>query len=252
MDTVKLSLALTVSLLLIAGLSAAFPKTALAETSAVDPVATEILKRMTDHLGNTKQFSVRTENTLEYLHSTGHRVDIDVTSDVIISRPNKLRAERHGELVDQVFFYNGKMLTLYNPLNNVYATEPVPDSYLELFRHMAETFGFAVPVSDLVLKDAFHLLMEDVNLAVKLGQKKINGVMCDHLLFSRPGVDFQLWITSDEKPLPYKYVVTDTTMADRLSIRTRMSGWNFDPAVKATEFTFRPTKEVQKISFIPL
>jgi len=35
-----------------------------AQTPAVDPATTQILKRMTDYIGSLKQFSVHTQNTL--------------------------------------------------------------------------------------------------------------------------------------------------------------------------------------------
>ena len=48
--------------------------------------ATKILQRMTDYLGSLKQFSVHTQNTLEDLLASGHRVDFDVSANVIVSR----------------------------------------------------------------------------------------------------------------------------------------------------------------------
>jgi hypothetical protein len=206
---------------------------------------------MADFLGKTKQFKVATENTLEYVVESGHRIDIDVSSDVIISRPNKLRAERRGKLVDQVFYYNGKELSLHDLGTNFYATGQVPDNYLDLFRYMASTFGFAVPVSDLILKDAYPLLMEEVTLAAYLGRSNINGVECDQLLFSRPGVDFQIWVAVGDKPLPCKYVVTDTSNNNWLSIRTRMHDWNLNPVVEDADFTFIPPEASQRIEFLP-
>lgn len=220
------------------------------DTPMINTRATETLKRMADFLGKVKQFKVTTENTLEYLLDSGHRVDIDISSEVFVSRPNKLRAERHGKIVDQFFYYNGKELSLYDPGTNFYATESVPDNYLELFRYMASTFGFAVPVSDLILEDAYSLLIEEVTLAAYLGRSSINGVLCDQLIFSRPGVDFQVWVAVGDKPFPCKYVVTDTSGSDRLSIRTTMHGWNFNPEIKDASFTFTPAEESQKIGFL--
>lgn len=219
------------------------------EESRIDPTATTILKRMTSFLSNAKQFKVKTENTLEYLLD-GHRIDIDVSSDVIISRPNKIKADRIGKLVDQHFYYNGKELTLFHPETNFYATEPVPDNYLDLFRYMAEKFKFAVPISDLILKDAYPLLMEEVELAVYLGRSRINGVICDQVLFSRPGVDFQLWVAASDKPYPYKYVITDTSTTDHLSIRTTTTDWDFNPEIKESDFTFIPSEGAEKIEFL--
>ena len=130
---------------------------------------------------------------------------------MIVSRPNKLRAERKGDLIDQIFYYDGKTLTLYNPSDKVYATEPAPGTIEELFIHVYESLGFVVPISDLVYRNAFPLLMQDVTFAAVVGKSFIGGVKCDHLLFSRPGVDFQVWVADSGQPLPRKYVVTDTS-----------------------------------------
>jgi hypothetical protein len=222
-----------------------------AQTPAVDPAATEILKRMTNYLGSLKQFSVHTQNTLEDELDSGHRIDLDVSASVTVSRPNKIRAERKGDLVDQVFYYNGTTLTLYNPSSNVYATEPASDTFEEMFIYLYDTLGFGTPISDLVYSDSFPLLMKDVIFAAVIGKSFINSVKCDHLLFSRPGVDFQVWVSEGSKPLPLKYVVTDTTIAGLMSVVTIMSDWNVAPAVDDDEFTFVPPKGVQKINFMP-
>jgi hypothetical protein len=223
-----------------------------AQALAVDPAAMQILKRMTDYLGSLKQFSVHTQNTMEAVLDSGHKVDFDVSAKVIISRPNKIRAERKGDLIDQVFYYNGKALTLYNPSDKVYATVPVPGTFEGVFKFMYESLGFLVPVSDLVYRDAFPLLMHDVTHAVVLGKTFIGGVKCDHLLFSRPGVDFQVWVAEGNRPLPRKYVVTDTSTPALLSISTVMSDWNVAPAVADARFTFVPPKGTQAITFMLL
>lgn len=251
MKRLQCSTAITLFALVFFALSATAPQETRAEAQAVDPAATEILKRMSDYLGNLKQFSVQTQNTLEDLLVSGHRIDIDVSADVMVSRPNKLRSERKGDLVNQIFYYDGQNLTLYNPSNNVYATQPVPDTFEGLFQYMAESLGFAVPVSDLIYQNTFPLLMQDVSMAVVIGKTVINGVKCDHLFFSRPGVDFQIWVSEGAKPLPLKYVVTDTATPAQLSVSTRMNEWNVEPDVEDAQFTFVPPKGVQQIDFMP-
>ena len=54
-------------------LSATVSTEVRAQAPAVDPAATQILKRMTDYLGSLKQFSVRTQNTIEDLLDRGTR-----------------------------------------------------------------------------------------------------------------------------------------------------------------------------------
>ena len=251
MNVLRFKTAVSMIVLFVLALSATFSTEVRAEAQAVDPAATEILKRMSDYLGSLKQFSVHTQNTLEDMLDSGHRIDLDVSASVTLSRPNKLRAERKGDLGDQVFYYDGKTLTLYYPSNNVYATEPAPGTFEEMFIYLYQTLGFGMPISDLVYSDFFPLLMQDVTFATVVGKSYINGVKCDHLLFSRPGVDFQVWVTEGSKPLPLKYTVTDTANPGQLSISTIMSDWNVKPAVKDAQFTFVPSKRVQKINFMP-
>ena len=222
------------------------------QAAGVDPAATRILQRMTDYLGGLQQFSVHTQNTLEEVLDSGHRVDLDISAAVIVSRPNKLRAERRGDLIDQIFYYDGKALTLYNPSDKVYATEPAPGTIEEMLDHAREALGLAVPASDLVYRNAFSLLMQDITLAVVVGKAVIDGVKCDHLLFSRPGVDFQVWVADAGPPLPVKYVVTDTGSPARLSITTVISDFNAAPAVGDARFTFVPPQGTKAITFMPL
>ena len=180
------------------------------------------------------------------------RAEAPVSASVIVSRPNKLRAERRGDLISQIFYYNGKTLTLHNPSDKVYATEPAPATIEGVLDYARESLGLTVPVADLVYRNAFPLLMQDVTFAAVVGKAVIGGVKCDHLVFSRPGVDFQVWVADAGQPLPRKYVVTDTGTPARLSITTVMSDWNVAPAVADARFTFMPPQGAKKITFMPL
>ena len=134
----------------------------------------------------------------------------------------------------------------------MYATEPAPGTIEGVLDYARESLGLTVPVADLVYRNAFPLLMQDVTLAVVVGKAVIGGVRCDHLVFSRPGVDFQVWVADGDQPLPYKYVVTDTGIPGRLSVTTVMSDWNVAPAVDDARFTFVPPQGVKRITFMPL
>jgi hypothetical protein len=221
-----------------------------AEMSAVDPAAVEILKKMTDYLGGAKQFSVHTQNTLEDFTASGDRIDLDVSANVLVSRPNKIRSERKGDLVDQIFYYDGKVMTLFNPANNIYSTVAAPDNFYGLFQYLYESLGIGLPISDLVLSNSFELLMQDVTLAQVVTKTYIDGVKCDHLLFRRPGVNFQIWIADGAEPLPQKYVVTDTATSSQMSISSMMKDWDIEPLFDESQFTFIKPEGAQSINFI--
>lgn len=221
-------------------------------TPAVDPAAVLVLKRMTDYVGGLKQFSVRTQNTLDDILEMGQRVQIDISARATFRRPSMLRAERMGEGIEQAFFYDGKNLTLFNPADNVFATVPAPKTIDGTLHYAREELDLVIPAADLVYTNSLGLLMQDVTFATVVGKGFIHGVSCDHVLFSRPGVDFQLWVADSGNPLPYKYVVTDTAYPDMLSTTTVMSDWNVAPVAPVSLFTFAPPAGAVQITFMPL
>jgi hypothetical protein len=225
---------------------------ARAQAPAVDPVAVQTLKRMTDFLDGLQRFSVNTQSIIEEMHSSGHRVDYDLLANVTVKRPNKMRAQRTGELMNQRFLYDGKTLTVYDPTKKVYATKTGLDTIEEMITFARETGGVLLPAADLLYRNAFPLLMQDVTLAVVVGKAVLDGVRCDHLLFSRPEVDFQIWVSEGKQPFPRKYVVTETATPSKLALTTFLSNWNTAPPVDDAQFKFVPPKGTQATTFLQL
>ena len=87
---------------------------------------------------------------LEDLLDSGQRVDHEITASVLVRRPNKLRAERVGDVISQVFYYDGKTLTLYSPSEKVYSREPAPETLEHVLDFARESLGLTVPAADLV------------------------------------------------------------------------------------------------------
>jgi hypothetical protein len=171
---------------------------------------------------------------------------------VTVKRPIKLRAVRTGELMNESLFYDGKTLTLHKPSEKVYATEKAPDTIEKMITFARETVGILLPAADLLYRNAFPLMMQDVTLAVVVGKPVISGVRCNHLLFSRPDVDFQVWVSEGKQPWPARYTVTETGTPALLSITTVFSDWNTAPAVDDAQFSFVPPKGAQAITFTQL
>jgi hypothetical protein len=225
---------------------------ALAQAPAVDPAAVKTLKKMTDYLDGLKQFSVNTQVIVEEIHFSGHRVDYDMTVNVTVKRPNKMRALRTGEFTNQRFFYDGKTVTVYNPDQKAYATDKAPDTIEKVITVAREKDGVLLPAADLLYRNAFPLMTQDLTLAVVVGKAVVGGVRCDHLLFSRPEVDFQVWVSEGKQPWPRKYVVTETSTPEKLAITAFLSNWNTAPAVDDAQFKFVPPKGTKAITFSEL
>lgn len=212
--------------------------------------AMAILKKSLTYLSALESFSVDAQNNMEDLTENGWRVDYEISSSIVVKRPDKLFAERHGNEYNQFFYYNGKTLTQYNPSAKVYAQENAPGTIEEMFHFARDTYGIGAPVSDLIYKNSYELLMYEVEYAINLGNEMIGEVMCQHLIFRKPGVDFQIWISENDEPLPYKYVVTDTATPELLSFTSYMRNWNTSPKIKKDQFEFNEEAIAKKISFI--
>ena len=226
------------------------PQVSLAQPAGIDPQATKLLKASTDFLASQKQFTVDTRSSLEVVLVSGQKIQFDHTARQSVLRPNKLRAERTGDLVEQVFYYDGKTLTLQNPSEKHYATVAAPGTIEEMLDLARTKLDIVAPAGDLVYKNAYEILMTDVTSGFVVGKGVVEGVRCDHLAFRAPHVDWQIWIQEGAQPLPRKLVITTRDMVNAPQFSMVMTKWNLKPAFIADTFSFSPTSGMKKVEFI--
>lgn len=214
----------------------------------VDPEAMRILRSMSDFLGDLKRFSYKVVNMREDIRA-GHRLDFEVATQVTVERPNKLKAVREGHLLDQEIYYNGRSLVVYSPARKIYASVDAPESIDATLKYARTVLGIGYPAADLMYSDTFPLLTKGVISASVIGKEMIGSKRCVHLLFTLPGVDFQIWIADSGEPLPYKYIVTDTGTPQMLSIVAILNNWNLSHPTEERDFNFNPPEGSREIPF---
>ena len=233
-------------------LTCAMPATAPAQAAGVEPEATRILRRMTDYVGGLQRFSFDTENSLETVLVSGQRIQFDGATRVTVRRPNRLYAERSGDIISQSFYYDGKTLTLYNPAENYYARASAPSTIEGMLDFARDSLDVVAPAGDLLFADAYARLTQDVTSGFVVGKAVVAGVRCDHLAFSGPVVDWQIWIQDGERPLPRKYVITTKDLAGWPQFTVVARSWNLAPDVDDSRFNFAPPPGAQQIEFLQL
>jgi hypothetical protein len=231
-------------------LAAALPPASLARPTGVDPAAKQLLKASTDFLARQQQFSLDTESSIEVVLASGQKVQFDHTAKVLVERPNKLRAERTGDLVDQVFYYDGKTLALHNPDGNYYATTAAPGTIEEMLDMAREKLDIFAPAGDLLYKNAYDILLQDVTSGFVVGKGMVNGVRCDHLAFRAPHVDWQIWIEDGPRPLVHKLVITTRDKLNAPQFSVVVKNWNLEPKFAAETFSYVPPKCPEKGEFV--
>lgn len=216
----------------------------------MDPDAKQILKKMTDYLGSQKRFSMHTENMLEEVYGDGQKIQYHFSSSVVIQRPNKVRAERTGFGQKQLITYDGETLAIYNPVTNHWAATAAPDNIDGLLHFARDTLDIVPPTGDFIFTNSFDLLTAGVTSGTFVGKAIIDGIVCHHLAFTSPLVDWQVWIADGGKPLPVRYVLTTKDDPVHPQYTVRISDWSTRPIVNGEMFKFAPPEGSVGIEFL--
>jgi hypothetical protein len=222
-----------------------------AQPAGIDPEAQRLLKASTDFVASQQKFSAETRNTLEIVLLSGQKIEFNHTARVAAQRPNKLRAERSGDLVEQLFVYDGKSLTMINPGENVFAQVAAPETLEKMLDFARDTLDIVAPAGDLIYTNAYDILTDGVTDGFVVGKAVIEGVRCDHLAFRAPHVDLQIWIQDDAQPLPRKLVITTRDLVNAPQFAVTITAWELDPTFDAQTFSFAPSDGATQVDFLP-
>jgi hypothetical protein len=234
--------------------AAGLPGSVLADSAvdASDARARAVLRQMTDHLAQQKNFTLKAANTIEVVLVSGQKLQFDSASEVAVARPNKMQAARIGDLDQQAFVYDGQKLSVFsqNDGNPFYATVAAPPTLEGALDFARESLDIIAPAGDLLYADAYNILMEDVISGMYVGAGMVGGVHCHHLAFRGTQTDWQIWIEDGARPLPRKMVITSkwTTGAPQYTVTT--SDWDMAPKLAADRFKFVPPKDVVRLDFL--
>ncbi len=234
--------------------SVALSQVAIAQPEGIDPRATELLERATAFLASQPQLGVDTHGTIEVVLESGQKLQFDHAATLLMQRPNKLRAERHSDLLDRVLYFDGQVITVFDPNDEGYATVEVPGTLEEALDYARETLDIVAPAGDLIYTNAFEILMEDVTAGFVVGRSIVEGTPCDHLAFrnAEVGVDWQLWIQQGDQPLPCRLVITTLDVDGAPQFTVVMNNWNLAPTIADNAFDFTPPQGARRVEFADL
>src|SRR5215475_1266651 len=239
---------ISLALLVLAGWSQA----AESQPAGVQPEAEKLLRRMSDYLAGRQRFSLKAESTIEVVLTSGQKLQLDSPATLMVSRPNKLRANRQGDIANQEFFYDGKTLTLFNPKENVYATTAAPPTLDELFDFAREKLDIIAPGTDLLYTNAADKMLKASSSGSVVGPSVVAGAKTTHLAFRAAEVDWQVWIEDGDKPLPRKFILTSKQVKGEPNFTVVIRSWDLTPKLTNQEFVFTPPKGAKKIEFLSL
>jgi hypothetical protein len=228
------------------------PTKVLAQVSDIEPEAGRLLKRMTDYVASLPQFGLDTSQSIEVVLVSGQKIQFTSAARMVVQRPNKLFAERVGDVVSQSFFFDGKTLTLFNPDDGFFATVPAPGTIDAMLDFARDSLDVIAPAGDLITTDAYARLMAGTTGGFVVGKSTIDGVRCDHLAFRGYGVDWQIWIEDGARALPRKYVISTVDVVGAPQFEVMMRNWTTSPDVSPKKFHFTPPAGSTEVKFLPV
>lgn len=220
--------------------------------AAVDEDAKQILKKSTDYLSGLQEFGLVGDTALEAVMDTGQKVQFLNGVAMAVKRPDRFYAARMGDLVDQEFFYDGASLTLHDADSGFFASVEAPDTLEGALDFARDSLDIVAPGGDFIYSNAYELLMEDVESGFLVGPSVVGGVVCDHLAFSKPGTDFQVWVARGEQPLPLKVVITSRDVKNAPQFTVTIREWDVVTNAPDEKFAFDKPDDAQQIDFIVL
>ena len=215
----------------------------------VEPKAMDLIKAMSDKLAASKSMTFTATVGYEYPSKLGPPLVYTTRYDVAMQRPDKLRILTLGDGPASEFYYDGKTMTAYAPVENLAAVAAAPPTVDEALQAAQKNAAMFYPFMDVVAADPYKAFTNGVVEAFVIGaSSSVGGVPTNMVAWANNDVFLQMWIGADDK-LPRR--IRATYRADPLRLRheLELSKWTLDPAIAADTFVAAKAQSAGRMSF---
>jgi hypothetical protein len=231
------------------------PAAPIIETSAdadapnriLDPRADEVLRAMAAFLTKNKAFAFEAEERFDEIPSGQPRTLLSNVRRVGVQRPNKLVADAEGDTLSRSVWFDGQTFSVFDRTQNVYASVPMPGSIDSALDTLAEKYGVAVPLADLLYNDPYTVLTGDVTYSRYLGLHLAADVLCHHLVFSQPTIEWQIWIDAGDQPFIRQLAISYVREPGEPQYVATLRKWRLLEALPDDLFRFEPPEGAQRV-----
>jgi hypothetical protein len=243
---IKRAVCTLVLLLMAQGVSAADE-----QATSVNEQALTLLKRSADFIAGSRAISIAVEYGFDVVQASGQKVEFGGTRRIMVRRPDRARIEfarrdgTQGELV-----FDGKQVILVNKNEKLYSIENRSGDVGTVLDFVADKLGVPIPLRDFLAPDPAAVLTQGLVAARYGGEATIAGLPCDHLAFRTDAVDYQVWISRGEQPLPRRLVITYREAEGQPQFWAQFVTWDINPELGDSLFVYEPVDGAEEIPFI--
>lgn len=219
------------------------------EAPAIEPGAAAVLQRMSNALTRSQQFTFRAQTIREYSGESGTIYHFYHNIAVAVRRPDRLHLDISGDLMQLGVWYDGQTFTILDSEKKTYSRTDAPRPIDALLNAVTQRTGVEIPLSDFVVANPYAALTENAARGMDLGMSTIGGVPCHHLAFSREGLGWEIWIEDGDRPVPRRFIITDTRSETTPRFIAELSDWNLAAELSDATFVFSPPAGARQVEF---
>ncbi len=224
--------------------------TSSARPSGIAPYADKLLTKACQALSSADAFSFHAEIMFDQVLPPDVKVQFAGAMDYAVQRPDELAVDYQSDLGAKELWYSDGTLTVLDPARMVYTTLAVPSIIDGMLDRVAEMHNLTIPLSDFAASDMCKVLRKEITYGGYIGPGDVNGVECDHIAFSSPKADFQLWLDRSGKPIPRKVVINYRSLPGSPEYIALLSDWKFPEKIPASRFRADVPKDFKRIDFL--
>jgi len=218
---------------------------------AIDPEAMKILARMTERLAAAQQLSVTFRAGYDVVQETGQKIEFGELRSLVLSRPDRLRIEtKLSDGGKQLVLFDGKVLTVFNADDKVYAQLKRPGTVDEMLHYAVRDLQVRMPLARMFVTSLPSELKGRLESLAYVEDDGLTDVPTAHLAGRSKDVDFQIWIPLEGEPLPRRIVFTYKQHPGEPQFWALFSDWNLKTEISASRFSFTAPPGVEQIPFL--
>ncbi len=215
----------------------------------LEPKAMDLLKAASAKLAAAKSMSFTAVVGYEYPSKLGPPIVYSTRYDVTMQRPDKLRILMPGDGPASEFYYDGKQMTAYAPVENLAAVADAPPTIDAALDAAYKNSAVFFPFEDVLVADPYAAMTNGAILAFYIGPSTvIGGTKTDMVAWANNDVFLQIWIGADDR-LPRRIRAMYRT--DPLALRHQVdfSNWQLDSAVTPDTFASAKAQTAGRMAF---
>lgn len=216
-----------------------------------------VLRRVTGFYQKVKIFQVDFSQEISFGSSTIQR-----QSKITVERPNRFAMHSLGGWEGPDVVCNGEHVWMSMPSVKKYTQTEAPQSIDQLVSK-ASAAGLR-PLLEIFSENAYERMMENVRRGDYIAAEKIDDVEVDHLRFESHHFNWDVWITTGDRPLllqarfelpgppgsskPDDSNPDDASAAEASTVSLHhYHNWRFDEPPPGDAFAFEPPPDAEKV-----